>query len=256
MRNTPERARFQGVLQIVRFNWPMYATAAAVLIVGTVGLLAIPLPALIRALGLLAIAFASFGLVISLAVSHYVYDLSSLYRAEWLRPMLPQPPQRYADFHVGLDEFSEILRAEFPESEASVIDFFDPEQMTEPSILRARREQAAKLRTAVAANFRALPFRDQELDAAFVMFAAHELRRPLLRVELFRELQRILKTDGRIILVEHLRDLPNFLAFGPGFLHFHSRAEWMRAISESGLTIAKEFSLTPFVRAFALQRDE
>lgn len=250
------RSRFQGVAQIVRFNWPMYVTAGAVLVVGTVGLLSIPLPAVMRGLGLLAIAFASFWLIISLAVSHYVYDLSGIYRAEWLALLLPRTPERYAALHVGLDEFSEILRAEFPESDGSVIDFFDPEEMTEPSILRARQEQTGKPPAAIAANFRALPFRDQELDAAFVVFAAHELRKADLRAQLFRELRRILKHDGRIILVEHLRDLPNFLAFGPGFLHFHSRAEWLRAISKGGLTIADELSLTPFVRAFALQRAE
>src|SRR5262249_29621090 len=76
--------------------------------------------------------------------------------------------------------------------------------------------------------------------------------RPEHRSALFKELRRCVCPDGVIVLVEHLRDLSNLLAFGPGFLHFHSRRSWVRLISEAGLTIGHELSITPLVQAFAL----
>jgi len=40
----------------------------------------------------------------------------------------------------------------------------------------------------------------------------------------------------------------NFLAFGPGFLHFLPRGEWLRVAHESGLLAVRDFRFTPFVR--------
>jgi SAM-dependent methyltransferase len=246
------RGRFQGVLQILRFNWPMYAgTFFAFTLVG-VGTMVVPLSHPLRVVVLLAIFSAGFWLVGSLVISHYIYDRSPLYHGAWIRPALHETPARYGNLHAGFDEFSGTLRRLFPESEATVIDFFDANEMTEPSIERARRE--SENQSAIRANYRSLPLPDGELDAAFLIFAAHELRRSESRAKLFAELRRVVKPGGQILLVEHLRDGTNFLAFGPGFFHFHSRAEWLRIIAAADLTVAHEFRLTPFVRAFVLQR--
>jgi len=51
-----------------------------------------------------------------------------------------------------------------------------------------------------------------------------------------------------------LRAVVNFLAFGPGFLHFHSRRTWARCFSRTRFDIHREFPITPFVRVFVLRR--
>ena len=125
--------------------------------------------------------------------------------------------------------------------------------MTEPSIRRARRLTPAAF-PALPADPNALPLETGTLEAAFVIFAAHEIRDAEARLRFFRELHRVLAPGGRLLLVEHLRDAANFLAFGPGFLHFLPRGEWLRLAHASGFAIVREFGITPFVRVFLLER--
>jgi hypothetical protein len=55
-------------------------------------------------------------------------------------------------------------------------------------------------------------------------------------------------------VVEHLRDWANFLAFGPGFLHFLAEQAWQQAAAAGGLRIEKRLRVTPFVNVFVLRK--
>lgn len=59
--------------------------------------------------------------------------------------------------------------------------------------------------------------------------------------------------EGKCI-VEHFRDLANFLAFGPGYVHFVSRDEWLRLAAHANLAVASETKITPWVTALTLAR--
>jgi SAM-dependent methyltransferase len=134
-----------------------------------------------------------------------------------------------------------------------VFDIFDPERMTEPSIIRARMV-AENVVEPERADFRHLPVATGSIDAALLLLSAHELRTDEARTALFTELRRVLGPGGRVVVAEHLRDAANFLAFGPGFLHFHSRRTWTRCFSRTRFDIHSEFPITPFVRVFVLRR--
>ena len=56
------------------------------------------------------------------------------------------------------------------------------------------------------------------------------------------------------MVVEQLRDWRNFLAFGPGFLHFHSAGAWRRCFAHARLLTVAESAVTPFVRVFVLEK--
>jgi SAM-dependent methyltransferase len=245
----PARSTFQGLTQVVRYNWPLYATAGAVafaaLLVPVWGVVPHPLLLAIQ----IGAAVAMFWTFSSSLVTFYVYDRSELYRWQWLVAALQGDPQRWAAFHAGVDEASEAIRALYPHSHGEVFDVYDSRKMSEASIVRARTIDAA------ASNVRkadsdALPLADAQIDVAFLIFAAHEIREPADRVRFFRELRRILVAGGCIVLVEHLRDGWNFAAYGPGFMHFLSRAEWTRVATESGFSLHVERTVTPFVRCF------
>ena len=244
------RGRYQGVLQIVSFNRGMYcAVFCAMGAAGIVG------PLLGRGERLMVagvLAPALFWMAASLAVSHYVYDRTSLYELNWLVGALDRPVRSWINIHSGWDESSGRLQAMFPDA-GQVVDIFDTNLMTEASIRRARRLNR-RAAAQVAARYDALPFGDSSFGTAFCIFAAHELRRRDQRVRLFRQIARVLCAEGRLVVVEHVRDWRNFLAFGPGFLHFFSRSEWRRTAGEAGLIVRREFPFTPFVRVFILEK--
>lgn len=242
------RGKFQGTIQIVRFNWTFYVAASVVLLVAAALASKLPFAPVV----LMASGTALFWLITSLAVSYYIYDRAGLYDSAWIQREVNKRPSRWATFHTGLDEFSPILSQAFAPSEGSVVDFFDETEMTEASIKRARAIYQPDGHS-IAASFRALPFRDSELDHAFAFFAAHELRKPESRAQFFCEVRRVLRPRGQLMVLEHLRDWPNFLAFGPGFVHFHSRRNWLRAFAAGNFQLTREFSITPFVRGFVLE---
>ena len=240
----PERSKYQGVWQIVAYNRGFYlctfGVAALVLFASWW------LPPTLRLIAVACVVVALLWSALSLAVSHYVYDRSPLYSLAWLTV----EPVTCLNIHAGLDEITPLLKQHLPGSYWSVFDIFDAEQMTEPSIARARELNRQQVSQPV--SWRKLPAASGSFDAIFVIFAAHELRKPSARQILFTELTRVLRSTGAIIVVEHVRDLPNFLAFGPGFLHFHSRAAWLRTFRSANLSIRKESTVTPFVRVFEL----
>ena len=243
------RTTYQGLRQIFNFNRPFYVRTLSGVI--AIVILSAWLPLALRSLLLAGAGAAVFWSCSSLAVSHYVYDRSAFYTFGWLPACLSQPPARWINIHSGIDECSPGIASIFPGSEGQIVDIYDPQEMTEPSIEYARRLTSASSATA---DWRALPAPDREFDAAFLIFAAHELRQHAARVQLFREVARVLRAGGELVLVEHSRDWANFLAFGPGFLHFFSERTWRNAGNAAGLPLGLHRTLTPFVHLYVFGR--
>ena len=248
------RKRAEGVRNIVRFNWHFYAGAG-----GTALLLAVGLALtgghtawqLILGLALLAVLLPT---VVSLGVSWYVYDASGLYDFAWLLPPGATPPTRLVNIHAGFDETSALLRQQFPAAGLRVFDVYNPVLHTEVSIRRARAAVVPYPGTE-SISPHALPLPAAGTDCVLVMLAAHEIRDPAQRVAFMCEIRRVLAPGGRAVVVEHLRDPANFLAYTIGFLHFYSRATWLVAFRAGGLHVAQEQKLTPFLSAFTLYSD-
>ena len=242
----------RGVRRIVRFNWPFYAAASLAIVIAMLVVSRVPLAAarvaLYAATGLSALWIAG-----SLVASWIVYDCSDLTRWHWIRRALGFEPVAWINIHAGLDESTPALRTLFGGTRGRVFDVFDPGEMTEPSIVRARKLANNDI-AAEPADFRRLPVPTGTVDAALLLLSAHELRTGEARGALFAELRRVLGPAGRVVVAEHLRDVANFIAFGPGFLHFHSRRAWTRAFAHARFAIESEFSITPLVRVFVLRR--
>jgi len=246
----PHRGPYEGVLKIVLFNWPTYFLAGALL----AGLLLLSRLLPWRPLRLLTRLAACAGAMMvghTLLITHLIYDRSQLYRWSWLRELVSQTPTTILNVHAGFDESTEALLALFPNAKIRSLSFYDPKKHTEGSIKRAAKtvckypaEKIDSVNWSTATG---------ETDLIVLFFAAHEIRQPDERVAFFREAARSLRAGGTLICVEHLRDLNNFLAFGPGSIHFHTLATWLDAFQRASLTLVEARSLTPFVRVFALR---
>jgi SAM-dependent methyltransferase len=241
--------RRSGAVRIFLYNWPTYvATWAAAVLVPLVTWFLAPRFLTLACVGA-AVALAWS--IVSLLVSLYVYDRSELVGGAWMTRLVASNGS-WATVHAGLD--AEVaLDAVMTGPCVGRLDIFDPAFMTAPSISRARH-RTAPAHAAVSCSPTALVLADGSCDAVVVAFTAHEIRDRRARERFFEELTRILRPGGKVVIVEHLRDLANLLAFGPGFFHFLPRREWLRLASHVPLSVASELRITPWVMALALER--
>jgi SAM-dependent methyltransferase len=244
-----KRKRFQGIFNIIRFNWHFYLFALLLLLCAF--LFSVYLPESSHFLVLLISITAALSMIVSLVISFYVYDISDLYQLNWL-PDLNH--KSILNINAGFDETSEIIKCKFPESDLKICDFYDPAKHTEISISRARKAYPP-LPDTIRVETNKLLFSDSTFDYCLAIFAAHEIRNKKERQAFFKEINRITKSGGQIILTEHLRDLNNFIAYTLGFFHFHSKASWLKTFKESGLKVERSIKSTPFITTFILEKN-
>jgi ubiquinone/menaquinone biosynthesis C-methylase UbiE len=241
----------QGILNIFKFNWHFYLFAIAF----TLGLcvLATFFPSNIRPFLYLACALSLMIMLTSILVSFYIYDLSGLYKFEWLDLQQISRASTVLNITAGFDESSETLRTRIKHDKFIVLDFYDPLKHTEVSIKRARRAYPPDPQI-VPIHSQEIPFKNESVDFIFLIFSAHEIRDDAERNQFFKEIHRVLLSHGQVIIVEHLRDLKNFLAYNIGYFHFFSEATWRKTFTNTNLHIVSTSHHTPFIKVFTLKK--
>lgn len=243
-----KRKPFQGVLNILDFNrhFYYYGIASLLLILGAGYLLKLPSILLL----LILIGFA-YGLLMPLVVSAYVYDFSKYYSFRWLDNYIEDPSKRLklVNINAGFDETSFIIKNKLKNADLKVYDFYDEQLHTEPAIVRARRVSLTYPNTAQIKSD-VFPKKDDSTDIIFLLSSVHEIRDFDEKVAFLKECLRICHPSGKVIMVEHLRDIPNFIAFTIGFTHFFSRNVWQDAFKAAGFKTFQEKKFTPFMSIF------
>ena len=247
-----KRKPFQGILNIVRFNWHFYVIAGSLIVAL---LIFVPLfSSSVRSILYAGVSLAAITMLTSLLVSIYVYDLSDLYLFSWLDGTSKIDTGKILTVNAGFDETTPIIEGKFKNMEVISCDFYDPTVHTEISIKRARKAYPLNPK-AVIVNTGSLPFSESTFDMTFAIFSVHEIRDAEERLIFFKELNRVTKLSGQIFVTEHLRDFANFLAYNVGFFHFYSRKNWMKIFREANLTVRHGIKTTPFVTTFILEKN-
>ena len=242
------RRPFQGVLNILSFNRHFYLWGIAVLAGLLLSRFWIDWPGIL--FWIVIVAFL-YGLIMPLIVSAYVYDFSGYYKFDWLNDLKAtnQNARNVVNINAGFDETSFILKERFPNADLKVFDFYDPSHHTEVAIKRARKVSIVYPGMQHIPSDK-IPLDDQAADFIFLLSAVHEIRSHEEKIRFLQECHRICRPGGQLIVVEHLRDFPNFLAFTIGFTHFFSRNTWKDAIARAGFNSIAETKFTPFMSIF------
>jgi ubiquinone/menaquinone biosynthesis C-methylase UbiE len=244
-----KRKPFQGVWNIIRFNWHFYALSAIALLIAL--FCKHLLPVNWEYVMTIAVTLAVITIVVSLLVSYYVYDVTDLYKLNWLNTIISKEQSAVINITAGFDETSAIIQNKFPHCTLTVCDFYNPFKHTEVSIKRARQAYPSYPGTIVVQSNR-LPFANNLFDCATVIFAAHEIRDAHERLEFFKELNRISKHDATIVVTEHIRDAKNFIAYNIGFFHFYTDNSWRSIFFKAGFVVNSKVKNNPFVTTYIL----
>lgn len=244
-----ERRKFQGVLNILSFNRHFYFFGLAFLafIIASHMLFAWS-----DVLYWIVVAAFLYGLIMPLIVSAYVYDFSGYYDFGWLKKynITDSNAKLFLNINAGFDETSFIIKNMYPLADLKVFDFYDAKRHTEPAIIRARKVSLTYPNTQqIISN--SIPLKSESVDVIFLLSAAHEIRSQNEKILFLKECLRLCKPTGKVIMVEHLRDFPNFLAFSVGFTHFFSKNVWRKAFEKAGFSSFAETKFTPFMSVFS-----
>lgn len=245
------RKPLEGVYNIIRFNWHFYAYSIPVILF--IAYMGWYFSGVVSILHFAAAALAASSILISLLVSWYIYDSSNLYTLNWLDGLDIPQHKRIVNINAGFDETSTLLQNKYQGSVLEVFDFYDPKKHTEVSIERARKAYPPYPGT-IQIDTGNLLSEKEIYDIIFLILSVHEIRNNSERIRFFSQLKASLKPNGRIIIVEHQRDIVNFLAFNIGFMHFHSPDTWLENFSSAGLKVAEAKKLTPFLNIYSLAK--
>jgi SAM-dependent methyltransferase len=249
--DTSVRRPFQGVTNIVKFNWHFYLSALACMLflLAITTMLPDRLTSIVQTIAILV----PLPVLISLGVSYYVYDYSGLYDFKWLTTLPIGPGARIVNINAGFDETSALLRQRYSLVDLTVFDFYDAEKHTEISIERARRAYKPYPDTQKITTGH-IPVEHGSVDVIFNFFSLHEIRNRHERIGFLAQQYIALKPGGRCVVVEHLRDATNFIAYTIGFLHFFSRQEWHSNFISAGFHTEQVMKVTPFVSVLVLAK--
>ncbi|WP_299250982.1 methyltransferase domain-containing protein [uncultured Lacinutrix sp.] len=239
-----KRKKFQGVLNILSFNRHFYVIGLSTLAIIIFSLLYIECSNIIL---YSVIGSFVYGLLMPLIISAYVYDYSGYYNLNWLKACdIDTQAKNIININAGFDETSFLIKNKFPKAELQVFDFYSKKKHTEPAIVRARKVSLTYPYTRQIST-KHIPLEDDTTDIVFLLSTAHEIRNNTEKILFLKECHRICKPTGKVIMVEHLRDLPNFFAFSIGFTHFFSKKTWKTVYKKAGFSSFKNIKFTPFM---------
>jgi SAM-dependent methyltransferase len=209
------------------------------------------LPLVVRVIAVLAGVLAILWTFAAVATTWWVFGARAERRWAWVEATAGRP-RRWLNLTTGFDDSTATLRRRL-DADGRAVDVFDPTIDHEPALRRARRRYPVGS-VSVAPSALEAAIETGVFDTVFLLMAAHETH-GAQRQALFRVAARTLRPEGRLVLVEHLRDIANLVAFGPGAMHFATRADWLAVAAESRLTLVEETRLTPFVAGFVFRRE-
>jgi ubiquinone/menaquinone biosynthesis C-methylase UbiE len=233
---------YSGTLSTLLYNWPIFG---GLLFFGVVTVTASTWLAWPWHWLSLLVGLGSFGLILNILVASFlVYDWGQKREYDRLFELAELGSANVViDITCGKLRGTQGFLSRLKQGHYFLIDIYDKQKMTDAALRRAR-EMAPPLesdrriyrRTGKADS---LPIPHNWADVVYCSFSLHELQHQQDRQKLFAEFARILKPNGKLLIAEHGRDLPNFIAFGLGAFSFLTPATWAGHMREAGFSLKR-----------------
>lgn len=186
-------------------------------------------------------------IVLSVIGSYLAYDLFSPFDIKKLN--LNPVVDTFLLITAGLDDYSVNLNNRLKINRFHLHDFYDETKHTEKSIQRARSYNKSELHFNKNIIIKEI---SEKYDVIFAPFCLHEIRDKNERLRFLIHLKNHLNEGGKIIVIEHSRNLFNYLAFNFGVFHFYGRNSWMKWFNQTGISKIQRFNLNYFIDIYYL----
>jgi Methyltransferase domain len=230
---------------VILFNLGKLLLGTALAVALTVSPCYIQTPALAIAMQVFA-GLIVLNMLMSLTASFLLYDYSDLFQLrKWPLEIVQESAHAGLLVHASFDPISRKLEALFPNMVFKVYNIFGNRHEKDRGVSVSNRVFPPHPAQQMIDPTQ-LPEAIGSQDVIFGVTAIHELMTHEKRVQFFKEAHRVLRADGKIILIEQMRTPLNFLFFNIGAFHFLTPAEWRRCINEADLVVVAQKKMTPF----------
>ena len=149
-----------------------------------------------------------------------------------------------ANIDFGLRLQAMLLSRKLTTGRITVIDVYNPQQTTDSGLARARRQAPSAKKdprlTWYDGQFNLLPLPDSSVEAVFMFQILSEFSQEGDRQALLREVRRILKPNGRLLLAEKTASWLNWLLAGTSTASLQPGEYWRDLLTEAGFDILRQ----------------
>lgn len=247
---------YAGTIRYIRSHWPNFLfgyggglliSAVIVWISGMMGWYSFVI------LGFLAIFIIPYFSLTSIWSAHKVYDKHRISAAlNEIGNLHPEDILVHID--LGRRDLAIELCRYMTTGRVIVIDVYNPQMTPSRELARARR-QAKRPEPDPRLSWRdgnisLLPLPDCSVPVVSLSEVASEFWQLGDRQQLFKEVFRILRPGGHVLLAERLRTPTNILIRGPAGLRLAPLSYWDNLLSDAGFRLKKHSSLDELICIF------
>jgi ubiquinone/menaquinone biosynthesis C-methylase UbiE len=243
--------RFSGTRTYILANWPRFA----LLYLSMVGaLIIIGLSAMHGWLSFVPLATAVF-LILIYFIGAGIWEARQRYDFDGIIPhhvlfdmgQLPAT-ERFAYIDLGLQRQVIGLSRRLTTGQIIVIDIYNPQWIISPWLVRWRNQEPPPPSDPRLSwregSLNLLPLPDESINTVMLCHVAGEFWQEGDRIALLKEVYRVLKPQGQLLLAESVRSQTNWLIRGLAAFSLPTATYWRTLLQKSGYRIRSEKSVS------------
>lgn len=253
---------YAGVLRYISARWPTYlfGFGGGILLSLVIITLAVERELwLIAAAGFLSLLLLAFYFTTSVwsaheqfnrrqnLPSHVIFELGRI-----------QPTDNLVYVGLGLRDTPIQLSRRLTRGHLDAIDVYNPHLAPSSVLARLRRPTPPSIRdprlTWLEGSIDLLPLPDASAELVAMSYTLIEFWQQGDRTRLLKEIRRILRPEGHLLLAEPARTRTQLIMLGPAALRLPPPEYWRQQLRDAGLTITREKDVNGFYFCFRAEK--